>query len=73
MDRAGADVTESFILGASQVLEIARMTGAGSALLKEKSPSCGVNFVCGDGMSRPASGVLTALLLKNGIKVTGIE
>ncbi len=67
----GEDVTSFFIRGAEAVLEIARRSGAETALLKERSPSCGVNFLCRGARQCPGTGVTTALLRKNGIKVKG--
>ena len=54
--RDGSDVTEAFIKGARQVLEICRKQDIREIILKARSPSCGV--------SKP--GVTAALLQKNG-------
>ncbi len=56
----GIDVTEHFVRGAEQVLQIARMTGAGEAWLKARSPSCAV---------QGTAGVAAALLARNGIRL----
>lgn len=56
----GIDVTEHFIRGAEQVLQIARMTGAKEAWLKARSPSCAV---------QGSVGVAAALLARNGIRL----
>ena len=55
----GRDVSRQFIAGAGAVLKIARDQNIALALLKAKSPSCGV--------TRP--GVTTALLVAHGIRV----
>lgn len=60
IDRQGNDVTGNFIAGARQCLSIARSQGITTALLKARSPSCGL---------APAIGVTAALLSANGIKV----
>jgi len=60
VDRLGRDVSHAFILGARQVLLIARARNASLALLKAKSPSCG----CG---GHGVLGVTAALLRKEGI------
>ncbi len=75
------DVTKQFVMGAYEILNIAKEAGITEAILKKTSPSCGVgktwqmseeggelsnNLVDGDG-------VLTALLKKNGIKVISEE
>jgi len=53
-------VTESFLLGAHQVLEITRKLKVEAVLFKSKSPSCGLT---------PHIGVTAALLELNNIKV----
>ena len=55
--RDGTDVSAHFIRGAHQVLEIARRQAISRALLKARSPSCGVT----------RQGVTAALLLEQGI------
>lgn len=71
INNLGEDTTELFIRGAREVLKIAWASGAHEAILKERSPSCGVKeaydgsfsgkIVCGIGV--------TAAILKN----SGIE
>ena len=63
IDRQGRDVTSQFIHGANQCLAIARAQGITTALLKARSPSCGLS---------PKIGVTAALLAANGIKVIEI-
>ncbi len=68
----GGDVTENFVDGANAALEIAKTTGAKEAVLKARSPSCGVGKVY-DGFSGnliEGDGVFAAVLKKNGISVT---
>ena len=60
VDRNGLDVTEAFLAGAQQVLDIAKMLGVETAILKSKSPSCALNS---------QTGVSAALLCKHGIEV----
>lgn len=55
--RSGLDVTNQFIKGANQVLEIALRQNITSVYLKAGSPSCGVHGTIG---------VTAALLQKNG-------
>ena len=52
----GMDVTEQFISGAQQVLDIARRQNITTLLLKSRSPSCGVK----------KEGVTAALLKRHG-------
>lgn len=60
IDRQGQDVTRQFIRGARQCLAIARVQQISTALLKARSPSCGLNG---------KTGVTAALLAANGIRI----
>ena len=62
--RAGEDVTENFILGAGQVLEIARQQDIAKIFLKARSPSCGLATIIG---------VTAALLQKEGFTLVELE
>lgn len=55
----GTDVTEQFIKGAQQLLDIAQRQNISTVLLKARSPSCGVT----------KEGVAAALLKKHGFPV----
>jgi uncharacterized protein YbbK (DUF523 family) len=72
----GEDVTSHFLKGAQETLQIAKAVGAKEALLTERSPSCGCGLIF-DGSFKdkfiPGDGVTTALLKKNGIKVSCIK
>jgi uncharacterized protein YbbK (DUF523 family) len=72
----GQDVTSEFLKGAQEALRIAKAVGAKEALLTERSPSCGCGLIF-DGSFKnkfiEGDGVTTALLKKNGIKVTCIK
>jgi len=65
----GRDVTREFLSGARQSLKIASFSRAGSAILKEQSPSCGVNFIYHRGKPVRGSGIFTAMLSKEGFQV----
>jgi uncharacterized protein YbbK (DUF523 family) len=68
----GEDVTAKFEAGARQVLEIARLYGIETAILKQRSPSCGCGQVYNGNFSGsviPGNGITAQLLLDNGIKV----
>lgn len=72
MDKKGVDVTSNFILGAYAVLEIAKENKIKEALLKSKSPSCGLSQIYDGAFKKrlkKGSGVLAALLKKEGIRV----
>jgi uncharacterized protein YbbK (DUF523 family) len=70
IDIKGRDVTRQFIKGAIEAFNIAMLVGADKAILKDKSPSCGVNYIWDDDGLKEGKGVLTALLIDNGIKVS---
>ena len=68
----GVDVTEEYHKGANEVLKIAKENGCKIAILKSKSPSCGKGKVYDGTYTKTlidGNGVLTDLLLKNGIEV----
>ena len=69
-DQAGVDRTAAFIQGADSALKAAQANGIRIALLKAKSPSCGVRFIY-DGTFhsrlKPGKGVCAALLSQAGI------
>jgi uncharacterized protein YbbK (DUF523 family) len=69
-----ADVTQFFIKGAQAALEKAVACGIKTALLKQKSPSCGSCRIYDGSFSGSlvdGMGVTTALLRQNGIMVFG--
>jgi uncharacterized protein YbbK (DUF523 family) len=69
----GVDVTENFLRGAHAVLDIARLVSAEEALLKEGSPSCGINYT-NRGFERiEGMGVLAYILSLNGINLRAVE
>jgi uncharacterized protein YbbK (DUF523 family) len=72
VDEDDRDVTRHFVRGAREVLTLARRLGATSALLKQKSPSCGYGRIVRNGRTVRGNGVTAALLLASGIIVTPI-
>lgn len=64
LTKSGNDVSEAFILGAKQVLQIAQSQNIKKAILKARSPSCGVHGV---------TGVTTALLQKHHIETVELD
>ncbi len=69
----GLDVTAAFERGAEATLAIARRCGATRAVLKDRSPSCGVRQVYVDGRLVDGMGVTAALLDREGIEVVSAE
>jgi uncharacterized protein YbbK (DUF523 family) len=74
--KSGKDVTAQFENGAKQVLKIAKQLDIKEAILKQRSPSCGAGQIYDGTFSGKiirGDGVTTALLKKNGIKVSSEE
>lgn len=69
VNRLGIDVSAALIRGADATLEIARMTGCTQAILKERSPSCGVNRIYRRGELSAGCGVTTARLTDHQLRV----
>ena len=70
--RDGTDVTENYLRGANAALSLYRISGAHAALLKAKSPSCGVGEIYDGSFSGTLTardGVTAELLKKEGIAV----
>jgi uncharacterized protein YbbK (DUF523 family) len=72
----GEAVTSQFIQGATEVLKIVRMFKVTAAILKERSPSCGVNYIY-DGsfthLVKPGQGVTAALLQEQDLPIYSEE
>jgi uncharacterized protein YbbK (DUF523 family) len=76
VDRSGTDVTDMYLKGAYITLAKAQEVSATLVVLKENSPSCGSTMIYNGefkGKKIAGNGVTTALLRKNGIKVTSEE
>ena len=74
MNREGTDVTEAYQRGAEETLCLAELFGAHLALLKERSPSCGMGKIYDgsfQGRIVDGSGVTAELLSSHGISVYG--
>jgi len=70
--KSGKDVTPAMVAGAKKVLRIAKLLGVKEAILKSKSPSCGVGLLHDGtftGRHVKRDGVMAALLKQNRIKV----
>ncbi|MEE8317598.1 MAG: DUF523 domain-containing protein [Candidatus Omnitrophota bacterium] len=74
-DEKGKDVTHEFLKGASLVLDIVKKHNIKKAILKSKSPSCGVGEIY-DGSFRgnliKGNGVTAALLKRQGVSCQDI-
>lgn len=72
INKEGADVTENYLRGAKEVLRLCKLYGAKKAILKEKSPSCGVNLIYDgtfSGTLKSGMGICSSLLAENGIEI----
>jgi uncharacterized protein YbbK (DUF523 family) len=67
----GGDVTAAFLLGAKRAAAAA--PGAERAILKARSPSCGVGRTWVDGAVGDGDGVFAALLRARGVAVGSDE
>lgn len=70
---SGQSMDEIFCRGAKMVLQIAHLCGCRRALLKERSPSCGVYQIYRGSELVQGVGVTTALLINQGIEVISEE
>lgn len=73
---AAVDVTAAYVKGAQHALELAQRAGATRAILKARSPSCGIGEIYDGSFSRSlqaGDGVTAALLKENGIEIQGDE
>ncbi len=74
INNAGEDVTEYFNQGTEEVLRLARLYGCKSAILKERSPSCGYGKIYDGTFSHTVidgSGIMAEGLEQEGIRVYG--
>jgi uncharacterized protein YbbK (DUF523 family) len=74
MMRDGSDVTENYRRGAEEALELCRIYNIRTAILKERSPSCGKGEIYDGsftGTLTERDGVTAELLISKGIRVLG--
>ncbi len=72
LNRDGDDVTAFFVKGAEESLRLARLYRVRLAILKSRSPSCGIKNVYDGSFSGKlvdGSGIAAALLQSSGLKV----
>lgn len=68
----GIDVTKEYQTGAEEVLKLAKKLNIKKAILKSRSPSCGINTIYDGTFTNTLTtrdGVTTELLKKHGIEV----
>jgi len=69
----GCNVTEYFLRGARQALEITRLFGITTAVMKERSPSCGVFHIVRNDAIVEGIGITAALLESAGITLVSSD
>lgn len=69
VDKFGKNVSAFFRRGAYETLKICKLFGIKRAILKEKSPSCGQNYIYVKEKLTKGQGVTSLLLIQNGISV----
>ena len=70
----GVEVTENYIRGAQEALRLARIFECDTALMKEKSPSCGAGKIYDGTFTKTltsGNGIAAELLQKNGLQIVG--
>ena len=68
------NVSENYIRGAKEALRLAEIFQCDTALMKEKSPSCGAGKIYDGSFSKTltdGNGIASELLQKNGIRIIG--
>lgn len=69
VNQEGESMNTAFIRGAEETLRIARLTGCRTAILKERSPSCGIHQIHRREGLTAGSGVAAALLRQAGLSL----
>lgn len=72
--KSGRNVTAEYRRGAEEALRLAELFDCGTAILKEKSPSCGSGLIHDGSFAgglAPGDGVTTEVLKAHGIRVLG--
>ena len=76
VDEHGRDVTHQFVRGATKARDAARAAGSSLAILKARSPSCGIGQTYDgtfSGSLREGDGVTAAMLRREGLEVVDDE
>ena len=72
VNKQGIDVTSEYLAGAEEAFRIAKEEGVTVAILKEKGPSCGKNFIYDGsftGTLVPGEGITAELLREAGVRI----
>ncbi len=74
--REGTDVTEAFLRGAQEALQLAKQRGCTAAILKARSPSCGCGPIYDGSFGKKlveGKGIFAHMLLEAGFQVDSEE
>ena len=70
MDKNGHDYTNHFLIGAARAVILVKQAGCHAAILKSRSPSCGVDYVYDGSFTKKliqGDGIFATLLQQNSI------
>jgi len=73
LDATGKDVTDSFRKGAKEAYSLARLCGSSLAIMKSKSPSCGIKTPHCETETGMGPGVTAAFFMSQGIRVFELD
>lgn len=76
IDNKGNDVTNNYIKGAKEVLDLARKLNIKKAILQPRSPSCGCKKIYDGsftGTLVSGNGILAEILINNGMEVISAD
>lgn len=72
LSASGRNLSSGYLRGSKKILKVSVKYGIRKAILKSKSPACGAGLIYDGTFTKKlkkGNGVLTALLIKNGIRV----
>jgi uncharacterized protein YbbK (DUF523 family) len=69
----GRNITDNYLKGAQKALNLALTMNIKKAILKDKSPSCGVKYIYNDGKLVEGMGVTAGLLKRHKLELISIE
>jgi len=73
INAAGEDVTDAFRKGSEEAYALARLTGSSLAIMKSRSPSCGLRTPHCEKAPGGGTGVTAAFFQSHGIKVFELD
>lgn len=73
VNESGQDVTDAFLMGARASYKLARLSCSGLAVMKSRSPSCGIKTPYCEKPAGYGAGVTAALFITQGIQVFDLD